>query len=94
MSKSETTVLCGSCKCAVETVPNPKSNDKVTCPRCGRYDRFDKVMDSVREYAVHLMHKSLAKGLSEATRGNRFIQFKPQQAPNRSFRWVCTDLGI
>lgn len=94
MSSSKTTVLCGGCKCAVKTVANPKPHDKVSCPRCGRSDRFDKVMDTVREYVVHLTYKSISKGLAESTRGNSFVKFKPQNRPNPSFRWVCTDLGV
>lgn len=94
MSTSNHTVLCGTCKCAVETVSNPKPHDKVSCPRCGRSDRFDKVMDSVREFVVHLTHKSLTESLAKSTRGNSFIKFKAQRLPNRSFRWVCTDIGI
>jgi len=94
MSSVKSTVLCGSCKCAVEAAPDSKPNDKVTCPRCGRYDRFDKVMDTVSEYAAHLIKKSLAESLAKAARGNRLVKFKPQHVSNRSFRWICTDFGV
>lgn len=89
MPNSRHSVLCGGCKCAVETVANPKSHDKVTRPRCGRSDRFDKVMATVQEYVAHLAQKRISESLASATRGNSFIKFKPQNVTNRSFRWVA-----
>ena len=94
MSTTKSTVLCGGCKCPVETVANPKAHDKVSCPRCGRSDRFDKVMDSVREYIAHLAHKSLAEHFTKSTRNNSFVKFKANKPAHRSFRWVCTDVGV
>jgi hypothetical protein len=94
MSATNHAVLCGSCKCAVKTVTNPKAHDKVSCPRCGRSDRYDKVMETVRDYVVHLTHKSLAEGLSKATRGNSFVKFKMEQPSNRSFRWIAENVRV
>lgn len=93
MSSQKLTVLCGSCKCAVKTVPDPKANDKVACPRCNRTDRFDKVMDSVREHIVYLTQQSMAKRLAASTRGNRFVKFKADQPRHRSFRWISDYRG-
>lgn len=86
-------VLCGTCKCAVETVANPKSDDNVTCPRCNRSDRFDNVMASVKEYAVYCMHSSLAKSMPKSRPGD-FIQITMDKPRNRSFRWITSDMGI
>lgn len=94
MSRRETTVLCGSCKRAVETVPNPKPHDKVSCPRCGRSDRFDKVMATVSEFTAYLAQKAIAESLARSTRGNSFIQFKPQHIAHRSFRWITSQKGF
>jgi transposase-like protein len=94
MTSSTHTVLCGSCKCAVETVANPKAHDKVTCPRCGRSDRFDKVMATVQEFVAHLAQKAISESLSRATRGNRFVKFKPQHTAHRSFRWITSQKGF
>ncbi len=88
MSSQNLTVLCGGCKCAVVTVANPQAHDKVTCPTCNRSDRFDKVMDSVKEHIFHLTTKSMSESLARSTRSNRYFKFQPQQPSNRSFRWI------
>lgn len=89
---STQTVLCGTCKCAVKTVANPQAHDQVSCPRCGRSDRFDKVMASVKEFVAHLAHKNIAEQFTASTRGNRFIKFTAQKPQHRSFRWICTEV--
>jgi hypothetical protein len=88
MSSSNKSILCGGCKCAVKTVANPKPHDKVTCPGCGRSDRFDKVMATIGEHVGHLTQKTMSEHLAKSTRGNRFVKFKPKHIPNRSFRWM------
>ncbi len=88
MSATEIHPLCGSCKCNVEAPPNPQSDDKVTCPRCGRSDRFDKVVETVGEHIVHLTHQSMAESLTKATRGNSFIKMTMDKPRHRSFRWL------
>jgi DNA-directed RNA polymerase subunit RPC12/RpoP len=94
MSHTTHTILCGSCKSPAEAVPDPKADDYVTCSRCGRKDRFDHVMRSVKDYVQHRMaqgiHDSLAKGLGSSN----FIKLTSQRPSNRSFRWITTDLGI
>ncbi len=92
MSSTNQTVLCGGCKSAVETVPDPKPNDQVSCPRCGRTDRFDKVMESVGRYAAQLAAKHLAEGFAKSTRGNSFIKLTVKHQPDRSFRWICSEI--
>ena len=88
MSSKENKVLCGNCKCAVKTVTDPKPHDQVVCPRCGRSDRFDKVMATIGEHFQHVLHQKLTKSLAATARGSRIIQFKPQHIPQRSFRWM------
>ena len=93
MSSTKGNILCGSCKCAVKAVPNPKPHDQVTCPRCNRSDRFDKVMNSVGDHVAYLTHKSMAESLSRSTRSNSFIKFSANKPANRSFRWI-SDIRI
>lgn len=94
MSTSEHAILCGSCKCAVKTVANPKPNDKVSCPSCGRSDRFDKVMKTAGEYVQHLAHKAIAERIAKSTSSNSFIKFEMKKPHNRSFRWIAQDVRI
>ena len=81
-------ILCGGCKCAVKTVCNPKAHDKVACPRCGRSDRFDKVMATVQDHFAYLAQQRITKGMAAAVRGKSHIKLKVKNTGNRSFRWV------
>ncbi len=92
MTTTTQQVLCGQCKCAVETVADPKADDKVTCPQCGRSDRFDNVMDSVKGYVGELAAQHLSDMMRKTARSNRFVKVTVNQRPERRFDWICTDL--
>jgi hypothetical protein len=94
VSVQNSSVLCGSCKCAVETVANPKPHDKVACPRCGRSDRFDQVMNTIGEYVVHLTQEALAERMAKANRSNSFIKFEMKKPSYRSFRWIAENVRV
>lgn len=87
-------ILCGSCKSPAKAVPDPKPHDKVTCSGCGREDRFDNVMRSVKDYVTHCMAQSINSSLRKAVRGSKFIKMTSKTPSHRTFRWVTTDLGI
>lgn len=91
---ANTQILCGSCKCAVQTVANPKANDQVSCPRCNRSDRFDKVMNTAKEHLLHHMQRSLHARSTKAANASKFVKITFQKPVNRSFRWVTSDKGI
>lgn len=88
MSTTTQAILCGSCKSPAKTVANPKPHDEVKCPRCGRSDRFDNVMRSVKDHVAYLTQKYISERLSKSTSGNRFIKFEVKKPSNRSFRWI------
>lgn len=94
MSTTETVVLCGSCDCAVETVANPESHDKVTCSGCGKSARYDEVIESVRAYVADVAAKHMAKAVANAARRSKFIKADIKKQPNRSFDWICSDMGL
>lgn len=94
MSSSTHAILCGNCECAVKTVTNPQPHDEVACPRCGRKDRYDKVVKTAGEYIAHLTHKALAERMAKATRSNSFIKFEVKKPGNRSFRWIAENVGV
>jgi hypothetical protein len=87
-------VLCGACKCAVEPLSNPKAHDKVSCPRCGRSDRFDKVMATLSEYFAHLTEKALAERLAKTARSNSRVKLTIKKPGHRSFRWIAKDVRL
>lgn len=93
MSTTEINPLCGACKCRVKAPANPQPHDKVTCPRCGRSDRFDKVVETVGQHIVHLTHEPMAESIAKSARGNSFIQMTMEKPPHRSFRWVSDYRG-
>lgn len=94
MSTTNATILCGACKSPAEAVPNPEPHDKVVCTGCGREDRFDDVMRSVRDYVTDCAAKSLNATLAEVAGRSKFIKVDKQFNRQSSFRWVSTDLGI
>lgn len=94
MSSSTHAILCGACKRQVETVPDPKPDDQVTCAGCGRADRFDKVMASLKEHIGYLTQKAMSEHLRKTTRRNGFIKFEPQQVRHRDFRWMIDKEGF
>jgi len=87
-------VLCGACKCSVEPVSNPKAHDKISCPRCHRSDRYDKVMATVSEYLAHLLEKATAERLSKTARSNSGVKLTIKKPSNRSFRWIAKDVRL
>lgn len=94
MSVTETVVLCGDCKSAVKSVANPEPHDEVTCPVCRKSDRFDNVMESVRAYATEVAAEYMSKAILDVTRRSKFITADIKKRPNRSFEWICSDMGI
>lgn len=88
MSSKTQAILCGTCKCQAKTVSNPKSDDQVKCPRCGRSDRFDYVVKTLQAHVAHLAQKHLSERLAKSARGNSFIKLTVNKPANRSFRWI------
>lgn len=93
MSMTKIEPLCGSCKCNVVSPPNPKPDDQVACPSCGRTDRFDKVVETVGEHITYLTTQAMAKDFAKSTRRDSFIQFSIEKPQNRSFRWISNYKG-
>ncbi len=93
-SNTTTTILCGACKSPAESISNPQPKDKVTCSRCGAEDSFDNVMRSVKDYIGDRASKRLSDSLRKAVRGSKHVKFESKRTPQRSFRWVTTDLGL
>ena len=94
MSHSSHTILCGSCKRPAESVPNPKPNDNVTCPRCHRSDSFKNVMASIQEHVAHETAKALSASFAKAARGSKFIKVSSQPPRQRTFRWVAGNFHL
>ena len=92
--KMQLQVLCGSCTCVAETVANPKANDDVTCPRCNRRDRFDKVMKVVGEHVAYQASILISDSLAKSNRGNPFVKLSVKKPPNRTFRWIASEIRI
>lgn len=88
------TILCGSCKSPAKAVANSEPDDKVTCPDCGREDRFEDVMGSVRDYIGHSAAKAISSRLRQTVGNSKFIKVTSKPVGERSFRWVTTELGL
>ena len=93
MTLDHTSIKCGSCKVPLEGPANPKPQDKFTCPRCKRSDRFDKVMREVSKYVEDQAANHLIGGFEKALRGSKTFQVKKQPRPHRSYRFIV-DLNL
>lgn len=91
---SKHSILCGSCKSQAKCVANPGPGDKVTCSGCGREDRFDDVMKSVKDYVIHSMAQSFDRSFQRIARGSKFLKVTSKSPSHRSFRWTTSNLGI
>lgn len=81
-------LLCGSCKVPAETVANAKPSDPVTCPKCGRTDRYETAMKSGGEYLASQVGDAITQGFLKANRPGSMIKFSAKPRPRRSFRWI------
>lgn len=91
---SQLTIFCGACKGPAKSVSNPKPDDTVSCSRCGREDRFDNVMRSVQDYVTDSLAKSLNASMAKAVRNSKFVKVTTKSVPQRSYRWVSTEVGV
>lgn len=87
-------ILCGTCQSPAEAVPDPQPESKVTCSGCGKEDRFDNVMGSVKEYVTHCAAKSINDAMAKAVRGSKILKMTSKPTSHRSFPWITSDLGI
>lgn len=86
-------ILCGSCKTDLKGPSDPKPDDVITCPTCGNGDTFENVLREAKEYIANGFSKSLGDMLAKSTRNSKFVKFKSQRAPQRSYRFVV-DAGV
>lgn len=89
MAGDTATILCGSCKVPVEGPADPKPQDTITCPRCGRHDSFKNVMASINRHATDLLGNQLQEGIARAARGNKFMKFESKSIPKRSYPFIA-----
>ena len=87
MSSSSHTILCGSCRVAVEGPSDPKHDDMITCPKCGRSDNFENVAASVKAFVEEMAGRSLQETIRKSFRGSKIIKVttKPLPKGNHAF---------
>ncbi len=83
------TILCGACKLPAKAPLKPEPHDQVTCPGCGRSDRFDDVVRTVQEHVAYEVQQTFAAGMAKAARSSKRLTFKPQRGSQSTFRWVA-----
>jgi hypothetical protein len=76
-------ILCGKCLVQVTTVPDPKPDDKVTCPSCGDTDTFKNVLESLGEQTQEWATKKIFEGLDKTA-----WKLTPSSAPKRKHRFI------
>jgi hypothetical protein len=81
-------VLCAHCKVQVKLPPDPKPEDKVSCPECGQSDTFENVKRSLGEQAQEYAAKMIQKSMGDAFLGSKNIKYTPGVIPHRTHRFV------
>ncbi len=82
------TILCGSCRVAVEGPADPNAQDVFSCPDCGQSDTYKNVMASVKAFATELAARSLQESLRKSFRGSKSIQLTTKPIPKTTHRFV------
>lgn len=87
-------ILCGSCKTPVQGPSEPADDDIIKCANCGQSDCFGVVLESITRYATDAAGRHLQQRAKQAVRGSKFITFKADPIPNRTYRWIVADLKL
>ncbi|WP_072389584.1 hypothetical protein [Hyphomicrobium sp. CS1BSMeth3] len=81
-------VKCGMCKVPMQGPANAKGSDILTCPKCGQQDTLETVQAEVVDYARHWMAEQADEVMREATRGNKYLTYKPGARSTKRHRYV------
>lgn len=88
MTTDTQSILCGSCRVPIEGPANPKPNDMIACPKCGRSDTHKHVLDSAKAFVTELAQRSLQEPMRKAARGSKFMKFEGKTIPNKTHRFI------
>lgn len=90
MSYQDVSVLCGTCGSETTAAIDPGPDDLVTCIGCGQSDRFDDVLESVKQHMLREAADVTAAALSTAVRGSKSVRFNLERQPREPLRWTST----
>jgi len=93
MANQETTILCGRCKIAVEGPAEPKPQDVIACPRCGRRDSFQNTLRSVEAHTLDLTEGKAEETFAGAFRRSKYVEFTQKPRPKRVYPFI-SDLKL
>ncbi|MEQ9388302.1 hypothetical protein [Marinovum algicola] len=88
MADDTQSILCGSCRVPIEGPADGKGDNVFSCPICGQGDTRENVLKEVKAFLAELAQRSLQESMREAARGSKFMQFKGQPIPKKSYRFV------
>jgi len=92
MTDQSVSILCGTCRVAVEGPTEPQDESAYSCPFCGNSDNFKNVMASVKAFTEEQMSRSFDKMARDKFRGS-IVQVSSKPAPKR-FHPFITDLKL
>jgi predicted RNA-binding Zn-ribbon protein involved in translation (DUF1610 family) len=87
------TVLCAECKIALQPVTQQQTEDWFACPTCGTGDTRENVLLEAKDHATELVAHALQDAARNAAKRNKFITFRGQSIPKRSYRFI-TDVTL
>ncbi|WP_139350410.1 hypothetical protein [Rhodanobacter sp. B04] len=85
-----TNVLCARCHIALEGPAEPKSDDRIACPRCGEGDRYETVISEVGEYVQEMAAQKIADMVGNtAKRSSMFTVTSTHTPSSRQWRFIA-----
>lgn len=89
MTTQTKTILCGSCRVPVEGPAEPKDQDMISCPSCGRSDNFKNVVTSVTAFVEELAGNALQQTIRQTVGRSKFIKVTTKPIPKGSHPFVA-----
>lgn len=88
MSTDLVSALCGACKIPLEGPVDGDDQSVFSCPGCGRSDTRENVLREVAEHVKEVTARHLQEEMRAVARGSKFISYKGDPIPHRSYRFV------
>jgi DNA-directed RNA polymerase subunit RPC12/RpoP len=92
MTDQSVSILCGTCRVAVEGPTEPQDESAYSCPSCGNSGKFKNVIASVKAFTEEQMSHSFDKMARDTFRGS-IVQVASKPTPKRFYPFI-TDMKL
>ncbi|MGD2132529.1 MAG: hypothetical protein PVI23_07025 [Maricaulaceae bacterium] len=88
MTKVQGVLACGACEVPLKGPAQPKAEDIVACPDCGRSDTFKRAKSEADKFFKDQLGRGLSGGLAKLARRTPGLTHKPAHRVKRDFRFI------